>query len=203
MSAGEMSAGEMSAGEVMPELCDLTPAQVEGPFYFPIEETRVEMAVGQAGVPLQLSITVQNDNCDPIPDALVEVWHADAAGIYSGFGGQAVDTTGQDFLRGEGNTAASGEVTFLTIYPGWYPGRAVHIHLKVSVNGSLKLTSQLYLPDEISRQVYLDPSYNGRGEQDTSLEADGILSRTIGRDGLVADVEPNNSGYHARLHVTV
>ena len=76
----------------------------------------------------------------------VEVWHANAQGVYSGFDGQTENTTGQDFLRGEAYSDAEGQVQLKSIYPGWYPGRAVHVHFKVSLHDSARITSQFYLP---------------------------------------------------------
>ena len=203
VTAGETTGGEATAGEMRPTRCELTPPQVEGPFYFGLDNTRTDMTGGRAGVPLQLNIAILDVSCLPISDALVEVWHADAAGVYSGFPNQGVDTTGEDFLRGEVVTNSEGNAQFNTIYPGWYPGRAVHIHFKVTVEGQLQVTSQLYLPDEISRSVYMEADYQDRGEQDTLVNRDRFFNGAEGKERLMATVDANSSGYQAYLEIVV
>ena len=184
--------------------CTLTPPQIEGPYYLPLNRPQVEMTSGQLGTRLDLHLTIVNSSCEPINDARVEVWHANAHGIYSGFAGQAEDTRGQDFLRGEALSDARGQVRLRSLYPGWYPGRAVHVHFKVSVDQSLRLTSQFYLPDEVSLEVYRGGLYQARGAQDTSLSRDHFLQE-LGGDhaSLIAEVTPDQTGYIASLKITV
>jgi protocatechuate 3,4-dioxygenase beta subunit len=121
------------------------PELTEGPYYIEGEQIRRNITEGKAGVPLTLRLRVVDaSTCKPIKGAAVDIWHADAGGVYSGFGGGARSRT---FLRGIQRTDANGVAVFRTIYPGWYPGRAVHIHLKVHVGGSVVHTGQLFFPD--------------------------------------------------------
>ena len=99
--------------------------------------------------------------------ARVDIWHADAQGIYSGYPGQGdnqdLTTVGQKFLRGTQFTDSRGAASFKTIYPGWYPGRATHIHFKVLVDDRNVLTGQMYFPDAINEFIYANiPAYAGR-----------------------------------------
>src|SRR5207247_8587816 len=127
--------------------CLLTPEMTEGTYDISDEANRRDVTEGRPGVPLQLDLTVVDaTTCTPIPGAVVEIWHADAGGNYSGFGSSASNRT---FLRGAQTSGADGKVTFETIYPGWYQGRATHIHLKVHVNGATQ-TTQLFLDEAVN-----------------------------------------------------
>src|SRR5216683_2289446 len=115
--------------------CVLTPEQTEGPYYIANEAVRRNITDGRPGTPLLLRAFVLNaSTCKPIKGAAVDIWHADAAGNYSGF---SSDTSSRTFLRGIQKTDQNGLAIFTTIYPGWYQGRAVHIHVKVHVGGSV------------------------------------------------------------------
>jgi protocatechuate 3,4-dioxygenase beta subunit len=148
----------------------------EGPYYIDGEAVRSDITEGKAGVPLRLDLTVVDaDTCAAIPGASVEIWHADATGNYSGFGNTRSNTT---FLRGIQTADDSGVVTFRTIYPGWYRGRAVHIHLKAHKGGNRVYTSQLFFDEDVSDAVFTSSPYNtGSGERTTNSQ-DGIY-----RDG--------------------
>lgn len=151
--------------------CIVTPAQTEGPFFIDTglnrSDIRGEPGGGMsAGLPLALSLRVSAVTagaCTPLPGALVEVWHCDAAGVYSGTTG----APGKRFLRGHQITSASGEVRFLTVYPGWYPGRAIHIHFKVlagnAAGRTVEFTSQLYFDEKVNDRVMSQPPYAARG----------------------------------------
>ena len=184
--------------------CVLTPAQVEGPFYLALTGARTKMAVNQEGIPLEINLSVVDQTCQPVKGARVEVWHADARGIYSGFSEQVVDATDQDFLRGDMISDARGQVYFRSVYPGWYPGRAVHVHFKVSVRNNMRITSQFYFPDQISRAVYQHPIYRPRGVQDTSLARDKFL-QSVGQihTNLIASVVHEHAGYLAQMRITI
>src|SRR5919108_869467 len=144
--------------------CVLTPEQTEGPYYIPKEKLRRNITEGRPGTPLTLRLQVVSASpCKPIKGAAVDVWHADAAGIYSGFGAGAGNRT---FMRGIQRTNAKGLATFRTVYPGWYPGRTVHIHVKVHVGGNELHTGQLYFPDRVTDTVYRKAPYNSRPNRD-------------------------------------
>ena len=109
-------------------------------------------------------------SCEPIRDAIVEIWHPDAAGQYSGYrgpGDNGADTSGETFLGGMQITDTNGNVEFETIYPGWYPGRTVHIHFKAYRDQRSLVTSQMYFPDDITDIIYLVEPYSARGSRST------------------------------------
>lgn len=161
MSAAAFAqAASASTALLMPDaqVCVLTPETTEGPFYFDPDLDRSDITEGRDGLPLAVRLQVVDQQCRPIAGARVDIWHADARGIYSGYSGQgddrSLDTTGQKFLRGIRTTDASGIVEFRTIYPGWYRGRTAHIHFKVIVDDSDVLAGQIFFPDDLSEHVY-------------------------------------------------
>lgn len=155
--------------------CVLTPEMTEGPFYLDLNMIRRDITEGKPGTPLTLDLTVVDaEKCMPLKDAAVDVWHTDASGEYSGVGSAPRSST---FMRGIQVTDSEGKAGFDTIYPGWYQGRAVHIHIKVSTGGNEVHTGQLFFPDDISNAVYESGPYADRGEMDTTNRSDGIFSR--------------------------
>lgn len=171
--------------------CVLTPQDVEGPYYFDPKFLRSDITEGKEGVPLKLLLQViDTKGCTPIPKARVDVWHCDSVGLYSGYEGQgddqAVSTTGKTFLRGTQMTDTLGQVIFTTIYPGWYPGRTPHIHLKVFLDQQTVLIGQLYFIDAISEYIYKNVApYNTRTlERDTVNTTDISLRNGNGRDSF-------------------
>ena len=152
--------------------CVLTPELTEGPFYIAGEKLRRDIRDGHAGTLLTLRLTVLNaSTCKPIRNAAVDIWHCDAAGNYSGFGGGAASRT---FLRGIQRTDRNGLAVFTTIYPGWYQGRAVHIHVKVHVGGNVVHTGQFFFPDALTAKVYEAQPYAARGGPDMKNAQDAI-----------------------------
>ena len=148
---------------------------------------------------------VKADACRPVRGAVVEVWHCDAAGAYSGYRAdlarRPVDTMlylgGLDthleptqpgtFLRGAQATGADGMVEFRTIFPGWYEPRVPHVHVKVFVDGTNYLTTQLYFPDDLARDIHAGhPDYAPHGAPPYGLRNDLILGRRPEADGLLA-----------------
>jgi protocatechuate 3,4-dioxygenase beta subunit len=124
--------------------CVLTPEQTEGPYYIANEAVRRNITEGRPGIPLLLRAFVVNaSTCKAIKSAAVDIWHADAGGVYSGFGSGGASRT---FMRGIQRTNAKGLALFRTVYPGWYQGRTVHIHVKVHLGGNVVHTGQLYFP---------------------------------------------------------
>jgi protocatechuate 3,4-dioxygenase beta subunit len=157
--------------------CVLAPEQTEGPYYIAGEAIRRNITEGHPGTPLTLKLKVVNaSTCKPIKNATVEIWHCDVAGDYSGFGNGASSRT---FLRGGQKTNAQGIATFLTIYPGWYQGRTVHIHIKVHVGGNVVHTGQLYFPDTVTDAVYAASPYSSRANR-TTRNADDSIYRNGG-----------------------
>jgi protocatechuate 3,4-dioxygenase beta subunit len=171
--------------------CVLAPELTEGPYYIAGEKVRRDIREGHPGTLLTLRLTVLNvATCKPIKGAAVDIWHADAAGNYSGFGS---DTSSRTFLRGIQKTDKNGLAVFTTIYPGWYQGRAVHIHVKVHVGGSVVHTGQLFFPDALTREVYKASPYAARGNPSTTDAQDSIYVNG-GRRGLLA-LKNSGRGY--------
>ena len=126
---------------------------------------------------MRLRLQVVTSSCEPIPDARVDIWHCDAAGLYSGVRSELGDTRGQTFMRGIQMTDASGIATFDTVFPGWYPGRTPHIHYIVYLDRRNILTSQLFFPDQVCDQIYqAHPAYPN-GLADRRWTQDGIAQR--------------------------
>jgi protocatechuate 3,4-dioxygenase beta subunit len=181
-------------------VCVLMPQAMQGPFYFDPKLVRADITEGRPGAPLDLILRViEHGPCTPIPNARVDVWHADAGGIYSGYDRQGDDgnasAKGQTHLRGTQITDADGRVTFRSVYPGWYPGRTPHIHIKVFLDRLTVLTGQIYFPDDLSARIYRERApYNTRPVADTTNDRDflfkagereggGIVMATEEKDG--------------------
>ena len=161
--SGGARAAPLADASAFRDVCFLTPQQIEGPYYLDPGLVRTEIAEGRAGVPLRVDLRViDGATCKPSARARVDIWHADAQGIYSGYEGQGdkqnLSTVGQKFLRGTQFTDSKGAVSFRTIYPGWYTGRATHIHFKVLVDDRNVLTGQMYFPDAVNEFIYANIS---------------------------------------------
>jgi protocatechuate 3,4-dioxygenase beta subunit len=172
--------------------CVLTPEQTEGPYYIANEAVRRNITEGRPGAPMLLRAFVVNaSTCKAIKGAAVDIWHADASGVYSGFGQGASSRT---FMRGIQRTNAKGLAVFRTVYPGWYQGRTVHIHVKVHLGGNVVHTGQLYFPDALTDAVYRRTPYSGRPNRDVRNSGDAIY-RNGGSKSLLA-VRRNKSGVY-------
>jgi len=141
---------------------------------------------------------VDATKCSAIKDAAIDIWHCDAGGDYSGVQG----SSGTTFLRGTQLTDADGTATFNTIYPGWYQGRAVHIHMKVHVNNNVVHTGQLFFDDSLSDTVFKNSPYSGRGTRDMRNEDDSIFSDAGGSSAIVP-VTTSGSNYAGSITVGV
>jgi protocatechuate 3,4-dioxygenase beta subunit len=172
--------------------CILTPEQTEGPYYIAGEKLRRNITDGHPGAPMQLrTVVVDATTCRPIRNAAVDVWHADAAGLYSGFGSGASSRT---FMRGIQQTNAKGLAQFRTVYPGWYEGRTVHIHVKVHVGGNVVHTGQLYFADSLTDAVYRRAPYSSRPNRATR-NADDMIFRNGGSRSMLK-VKRSSSGLY-------
>jgi protocatechuate 3,4-dioxygenase beta subunit len=189
--------------------CVVVPELTEGPYYVDTDlersDIRPDTTTGEAaaGTPLTLAFLVSildGGACVPLADAVVDVWHCDALGVYSGVSGNS-----GNFLRGVQRTDANGAATITTIYPGWYTGRAVHIHFKVrtepDAEAGYELTSQLFFDDEVSRQVYAAEPYASKGAQDMTNDRDGIYQQSDGTTLL--DTQPSGDGYAATFSIAL
>ena len=179
--------------------CVLTPEMTEGPYYIAGEKLRRNITEGKPGAPLTLRLAVVDaSTCRPVKGAAVDVWHADASGVYSGFGAGSANRT---FLRGIQRTDASGVATFETVYPGWYPGRTVHIHVKVHVGGNVVHTGQLFFADPFTDAVYRRSPYSRRPNRTTRNAADSIYVNGGSKSVVVA--RRSGSGYTGSITMGV
>ncbi len=184
--------------------CVQTPSQTEGPYYFDTGELRRDITEGLPGTPLLVSLRlVEAGSCGPVAGATIDLWHTDASGVYSGYPDQGDDTTGETFLRGKQVTDANGIVQFETIYPGWYPTRAVHIHLMAYTDEVHLVTSQFYFPDAVSEAVYQTEPYAARGPHPVTNDDDGIFPGDTVDNSLIGHVTENGEGYIISLSVVV
>jgi protocatechuate 3,4-dioxygenase beta subunit len=171
--------------------CVLAPEQTEGPYHLDDHKMRRDIAGGKRGVPLTLRLAVLDvTTCKPIKGAAVDIWHCDAGGVYSG---TTASTESKRFLRGIQRTNAKGVATFETIYPGWYPGRTVHVHVMVYVGGNVVHTGQLYFPDTLTDRVYRSRPYSRRPGRTTRNAADSIY-RNGGRRSTLK-LRKSGAGY--------
>ena len=178
--------------------CVLTPEQTEGPYYVDGPKVRRDIRGGRPGTRLMLRLRVVDaSTCKPIKGAAVDIWHCDASGDYSGVG----DQVGKMFLRGVQRTDATGTATFTTVYPGWYPGRCVHIHVKVHVGGNVVHTGQLYFPEATTAVVYKRSPYNRRPGPDVRNPSDAIF-RNGGSKSLLK-VSKDGTAYVGRVTMGV
>jgi protocatechuate 3,4-dioxygenase beta subunit len=187
--------------------CVLVPEMTEGPYYLDLDLVRSDITEDRSGAPLALTIVVASmEGCTPIQDAAVDLWHCDAEGIYSGFvaasTGQGSGTDDSIFLRGTQLTDTNGQATFQTLYPGWYRGRTVHMHMKVHVGGSQIHTTQLFFDDAFTDQVYSsNEPYSSRNNRDVLNGEDGIYLG--GGEATTLTVTESDARYAATLVVGV
>jgi protocatechuate 3,4-dioxygenase beta subunit len=185
-----------------PVACVLTPEVTQGPFYIDDKRMRRDIRAARNGARLDLEIMLLDAaSCSPLASAAVDVWHADAGGIYSGFeaasigqgrqpggagGGPSTPTDAHRFLRGTQLADSHGKVSFVTIYPGWYTGRAVHIHVKVHRGGNVVHTGQLFFNDSLTDAVYRAEPYADRGSRDTRNATDSFFAQAGGSAAVLA-----------------
>ncbi|MDD0811959.1 intradiol ring-cleavage dioxygenase [Curvibacter sp. RS43] len=184
----------------------LTAGTTEGPYYSGPGPVRSDISEGLPGVPLEVRFVVVDQTALPFAGALVDLWHCDARGVYSGYAGQGdqgdVDTRGRSFLRGRQATDRNGVAAFRTIYPGWYPGRTTHLHFKIWNAENTVLTSQFFLPDALSEYLYTQLDDYRRGRlRDTLNSTDGIALQ-VG-NSLLGSVREEREQYVVTLAVAV
>jgi protocatechuate 3,4-dioxygenase beta subunit len=203
-ATGEASSAATTGTTAGSSTCAVTPEETAGPYPSNSVLNRRDITEGKSGLPLALTITVVNagNNCNPVANAAVEIWHCDAQGNYSEYSQPGFDGRGQTFLRGVQTTDSSGQVTFTTIYPGWYSGRATHIHLEVLVNGRSVKTSQIAFPEDVTAAVYGTGVYAAKGQNPTrnagdNVFSDGVTSQTATLSGNTT------SGYSGTFTVGV
>ncbi|MER7822969.1 intradiol ring-cleavage dioxygenase [Streptomyces sp. NPDC096097] len=195
------TAGQPSASPTVAPSPGSTPACVlaveagAGPYYLDLDRVRSDITEGRKGVPFRLDLTVVrvSAGCRPLTDAAVDIWHADASGVYS--------TGAASFLRGTQVTDGTGRGTFRTIVPGWYAGLAPHIHFKVRPDRGTETTSQFFFPEDLLVQVYARPPYTERrapkhpNARDSRYRAAGAA--------MTLPLVPDGEGYRAAYTVGI
>lgn len=180
-------------------VCTLTREMTEGPYYLDGQYVRSDITEGKTGFPLELALTVvDDDTCATISNALVEIWHCDALGEYSGYVGNNGhnEPDSGTFLRGGVLTDSNGVANITTVYPGWYIGRCVHIHVKVHVGvtltsdgsftGGTELhTGQLFFDETVTAKVGALSPYSANTVRRTTLAQDGIYDDGGAASGLL------------------
>ena len=169
----------------LPE-CVVRPELTEGPYFVDEKLDRSDIRPDPSdgsiseGIPLTLAFNVSqvSNSCTPLANAQVDVWHCDAEGVYSDATDRSFSTVGKKFLRGFQLTDANGRAQFTTIYPGWYPGRAVHIHFKIrtdaGASSGYEFTSQLFFDETITDEAHSLAPYAAKGKRTLLNEGDGI-----------------------------
>ncbi|MFI6340662.1 intradiol ring-cleavage dioxygenase [Streptomyces sp. NPDC050535] len=201
-------------------VCTLTKEMTEGPYYLDGAYVRADVSEDKEGIPLQLTLTVvDDDTCAPLDKALVEIWHCDALGEYSGFvgGNGHNEPDNGTFLRGGVLTGTDGVARITTIYPGWYRGRCIHIHLKVhtgvtltadgSFTGGQELhTGQLFFSETVTATVARLSPYATNTVTRTTLAQDSIYDDGGAASGLLTLAllgSTPSSGYAGTLTVGI
>ena len=190
--------------------CVVRPQLTEGPYFVDEKLNRSDIRTDpgsgavRPGVPLRLTFRVSRSvrrllrrRCS---GAFVDVWHCDALGVYS----DVDNARGQRFLRGYQATDASGLAQFTTVFPGWYQGRAVHIHFKIRTSltgGGQEFTSQLFFDEAVIAQVHSQSPYSQKGTRDTANTRDGIYQG--GGSQLVLPIASEGSGLGATFDIAL
>jgi protocatechuate 3,4-dioxygenase beta subunit len=193
--------------------CIVRPELTIGPYFVDGQLNRADIRSDPSdnsvreGVPLTLNVNVASvgaNSCSPIEGAQIDLWHCDASGQYSGVSDQGFNTQGQQFLRGYQLTNANGAAQFLTIYPGWYSGRAVHMHFtirtKAADGADYQFTSQFFFDENLTDQVHAVEPYASKGERDTRNENDNIFRS--GGDQLLLNLQGDmTTGYTGSMTI--
>jgi protocatechuate 3,4-dioxygenase beta subunit len=197
--------------------CVVVPEQMEGPYFVDEKLNRSDIRTdpgdgkGRPGTPLEVALRVSRVGaggaCAALAGAVVDVWQCDAEGLYSDVRDTQVkfDTRGQKFLRGYQVTDAQGLARFTTIYPGWYPGRAVHVHFKIRTNPAAArgddFTSQLYFDEALTDKVHAQAPYAAKGRRNMTNDKDGIYRN--GGKQLMLRLAERGGGYAGAFDIAL
>jgi protocatechuate 3,4-dioxygenase beta subunit len=213
-ASNAQTANAISGGA--PQGCVVRPAQTEGPYFVDEKLNRSDIrsdpsdGTVKPGTPLELTFVVSQlgkGTCTPVAGAIVDVWHCDADGVYSDVQDPSFNTRGKKFLRGYQVTDAAGRAKFATVYPGWYQGRAVHIHFTVrtapAAAAAHQFTSQIYFDDAVNEKVLSRAPYTSKGPPDQRMrnDRDGIFRQ--GGSQLVLPVTAAGSGYAGTFDIAL
>ncbi len=179
--------------------CVVSPNETIGPYPSLADFVRSDIRESKQGLPLTLTIAVVNtaSACAPVAGAVVDIWQCDADGNYSQYGSERTLT----YLRGLQTTDSAGTVTFTTIYPGWYQGRATHIHVEVTINGRSAKVTQIAFPEDVTAQVYRTGVYTSSGQNPTTNARDNVFSDGVANELLTITGGDTASGFTARFQV--
>lgn len=169
--------------------CTLICQTTEGPCTTEDAPERQDISEGLGGLPVRLALKIVDESCTPIAGAKVEIWHTQRTGVYSGetpnpgmCSGDDEEAISADYFRGTQTTDAAGRVNFDTCFPGWYAGRVVHIHFRVTLGGSDYVVSQLFFDEALTSEIFAThPEYEEFGQPDTDLASDSVVG---GEDDL-------------------
>jgi protocatechuate 3,4-dioxygenase beta subunit len=200
------------------EVCTKAPDQVKGPYHLESPE-RSNIQENRNGLPLNLKIQIVSaTSCQPLNNAIVEIWHADNRGNYSGFresrgrrdydifdtSGLVYTSNSDTYLRGGQFTDSNGIVEFQTVFPRWYESRITHIHIRIHYQNKTKLTSQLYFDDEIVKSIYSNhPDYKPFGIVPHSFKTDFISRRSSNKNRLLLHTDEITNGLNAEIKLGV
>jgi protocatechuate 3,4-dioxygenase beta subunit len=179
--------------------CPLTASATEGPCTTSSDLFRHDVSEGWSGLPVRLALKVVDHACAPVVGAAVKIWHTNREGLYSGdtldhhlCSANQLDYVAASFFRGVQTTGADGTVHFDTCFPGWYRGRAIHIHFQVGRDGTTYQISQLFFPEAVTAEIFAShPDYRAHGQPDTVFASDGVLAgiATASRGRHIVDVD--------------
>jgi len=185
--------------------CAVSPTETIGPYPSLTNFVRSDIREGKSGLPLTLTITVVNASnaCSPVANAAVDIWQCDAQGNYSEYAQPGYNGTGQTFLRGIQTTDAAGRVTFTTVFPGWYQGRATHIHVEVKVNNVAVKVTQIAFEESVIAAVYATGGYASKGRNPTSNASDMVFADSLSSELATITGGDTTNGYTASFTVGI
>ena len=200
-TTGNTTTGGANAGGA----CAVSPTETIGPYPSITNFVRSDIREGKSGLPLALTITVVNASnaCSPVANAAVDIWQCDAEGRYSEYAQPGYNGTGQTFLRGIQTTDASGRVTFTTVFPGWYQGRATHIHVEVKIGGAVVKVTQIAFEESVIAAVYATGVYAAKGRNPTSNAGDMVFADSLASELATITGGDTTSGYTAAFTVGI
>jgi protocatechuate 3,4-dioxygenase beta subunit len=169
--------------------CLLVATTTEGPCTTTSDLAREDVSEGWTGLPVRLALKVVDSSCTPLAGATVKIWHTNPEGSYSGQTPnpsmclKTSSYSSMNFFRGVGTTDNNGIVYFDTCFPGWYSGRAIHIHFQVKQGNTSTKVSQLFFPENVTQAIFAShPEYSSYGQPNTTFANDNII-------GMIASSE--------------
>jgi len=198
--------------------CALTPQSYEGPFFLPNQLVRSDIREGRPGVPLTINFIIRDPDCKVVKNVELHLWHADAFGEYSAYSGyyplgdpnakkihfpHSEPTETATFLRGIQPTDADGKAKFTTIYPGWYSGRALHLHFKVTDNGRERYSGEIYFPDDLSNQVFQTKPYSERSGKRKLNYEDRQFIEDHGEELVMTPKGSISEGFEGNMEIVI